>query len=222
MRYVVLALLLGGCDSWWPGDEANKGRGPKEKFDGQVFFADRAKFEAGEASPLTAVERVLGQKAKYRNTLRAMFKGPRGLEREAGLELLASGADGFNEFALDDGVATLQLRGGCEGGDSEITVFDLVVANLKQYPEVKVVKLLDPEGTTLDPDGPEDSKPACLLTEAERQALSEASPASGGGTEGEPSSDEATTVEPDQASDAAVPTPSDEPSDADAPPVATE
>ncbi|MFT4622481.1 MAG: hypothetical protein ACI8PZ_001137 [Myxococcota bacterium] len=196
MRYVPLVLVFVACDAWWPGAESLDKRGPKPKATIDIFFADRAKFDAGEELALTTVQREIGEKAQHRNTLKAMFKGPRAAERERGLELLHSGAEGFHEFALEDGVATLMLRGGCDGGGADLTVYDLILANLKQFDDVRTVKLLDPKGATLNPDGPGDSKPACLLSDAERKARGDApivAPEGEGGeaTPGEPEGDKA-------------------------------
>lgn len=181
MLHFTVLLLLVGCDSWWPGQESVGKKGPKPKTTVKVYFADRTKFEAGADDVLTAVERDVGEKANYRNTLKALFKGPRALEREQGLQLLNSGADGFNEFALDDGVATLKLRGGCDGGGGDVTVFDLIAATLKEFDDIHTVKLLDPEGNTENPDGPGDSRPACLLPKPPADA--EAAPESGAAEE---------------------------------------
>ena len=79
-----------------------------------------------------------------------------------GLMLAKSGATGFEGLTVEDGVATLKLKGGCTNEGGVHSIYDLIVPTLKQFDEIDAVKVLDPEGETQNPDGKGDSRPACL------------------------------------------------------------
>lgn len=135
---------------------------PVEKVGVKVYFVDSAKMAKGEKPFLVAVERQVGAKTPPKNAIWSLMQGPTEEETAAGLTLVKSGADGFEEFKIEDGVASLKLRGGCTSEGSAVTVYDLMRATLLEFPEIKQVKLLDPEGATQTPEGAVDSKPACL------------------------------------------------------------
>ncbi len=73
-----------------------------------------------------------------------------------------SGADGFRDLSIADGIARVTLVGGCDSRGSTMTVANLIIPTLKQFSTVDHVKILSPEGETDSPDGPGDSIPACL------------------------------------------------------------
>ncbi|HXQ38097.1 MAG TPA: hypothetical protein VN843_29100, partial [Anaerolineales bacterium] len=91
------------------------------------------------------------------------FKGPGSTERFSfGWIALYNGFTGYSRLEIRDGVAHVFLEGSCmpDGRDSNIA--DLITLNLKQFPEIRFVKIYDENGVTQNPDGLSDSIPACL------------------------------------------------------------
>jgi Fe-S cluster biogenesis protein NfuA len=98
-----------------------------------------------------------------------LFAGPTPLEAEQGLRVPTypsptrrSGATGFADLSIRDGVARVRLTGGCSSGGSTVTIADEIIPTLKQFDTVRWVKIYDPQGRTADPTGSGDSIPACL------------------------------------------------------------
>ena len=90
------------------------------------------------------------------------FKGPGSTERfQFGWIALYNGFTGYSRLNIRDGVAHVFLTGTCTP-DHEFNIADLITLNLKQFPEIQFVKIYDENGTTQDPDGLNDSRPACL------------------------------------------------------------
>lgn len=145
-----------------PADGARKGKAPKERVDVQVYFLDEAKYASGAEGAIVPVTRKVVVDNPPRNALWQLFKGPGPKERERGLSLVQSGAAGFETLRVQDGVAHVTLKGGCEAGGATVTVYDLIVPTLKQFDEIAHVKVYDPAGHTADPTGAGDSRPACL------------------------------------------------------------
>jgi hypothetical protein len=135
---------------------------PIEREQVEVVFLDSARFAAGEEDPWVSVKRQVGPKRPIKNAIWMLFKGPTTGEQEGGLTLMSSGADGFEDFTFEDGVVSLTLRGGCDAGGSTVTIQDHLEKTLAQFPAVKAVKVRGPDGSTADPDGPGNSRPACL------------------------------------------------------------
>ncbi|HHO50650.1 MAG TPA: hypothetical protein ENK18_07185, partial [Deltaproteobacteria bacterium] len=133
-----------------------------EKIPAKIFFLDRARFDRGEEPYLVAVERQVGAKTPERNAVWTLFKGPTPEEAAAGLTLVTSGAEGFTDLKIADGVATLKIRGGCDAQGSTLTIYDHLVATLTAFDSVEHVKLLDASGQTQHPDGAGGSRPECL------------------------------------------------------------
>jgi hypothetical protein len=46
--------------------------------------------------------------------------------------------------------------------ERDFNIADLIVLNLKQFPEIQFAKIYDENGATQNPDGLSDSVPACL------------------------------------------------------------
>lgn len=91
-----------------------------------------------------------------------LFAGVLPGERAAGLRLLRSGATGFTIRSISDGIARVQLRGGCSSGGSTVTIAGEIMPALRQLATVDWVKIYSPSGHTETPTGHRDSIPACL------------------------------------------------------------
>ena len=128
----------------------------------QVFFVDQDAFNEARPPYVTPVERAVDAADPARGALDALFAGPSEEESTAGLRHVASGATGVSDLRIEAGTAHVTLAGGCASGGSTLTVAEEIVATLRQFEEVQVVKIYDPSGQTQRPDEPGDSIPECL------------------------------------------------------------
>jgi len=93
------------------------------------------------------------------------FKGPGSTERFSfGWIALYNGFTGYSRLEIREGVANVFLIGTCtpDPAGRDFTIADLITLNLKQFPEIRFVKIYDENGGTQNPDGLSDSIPACL------------------------------------------------------------
>jgi hypothetical protein len=91
------------------------------------------------------------------------FKGPGATERYSyGWIALYNGFTGYDRVEMRDGVAHVYLKGTCDRAGATYTIADLLILNLKQFPEIQFVKIYDENGATQTPDGLSDSIPMCL------------------------------------------------------------
>lgn len=130
--------------------------------DHQVFFFDRDRFLDATEPYFVPVTRMVRPATPATGVMDRLFAGPTTREQEDGLRLLRSGATGYTDLAVEDRVASVRLVGGCSSGGSTVTIAGEILPTLRQFDSVDWVKLYDPAGTTLDPDGPGDSTPECL------------------------------------------------------------
>ena len=99
----------------------------------------------------------------YEGLLNEYFKGPGATERFTyGWIALYNGFTGYSRFELINGVAHIYLEGTCDRAGATYTIANLLNLNLKQFPEVRFVKIYDENGSTQSPTGFVDSIPACL------------------------------------------------------------
>jgi Peptidase family M23 len=91
------------------------------------------------------------------------FKGPGSTERFSfGWIALYNGFTGYSRLDIHDKVAHVFLTGTCIPDGRDFNIADLIMLNLKQFPEIQFVKIYDENGNTQNPDGLSDSVPACL------------------------------------------------------------
>jgi murein DD-endopeptidase MepM/ murein hydrolase activator NlpD len=91
------------------------------------------------------------------------FKGPGSTERFSfGWITLYNGFTGYSRLEIRNGVAHVFLEGDCTPDERDFNIADLIMLNLKQFPEIQFVKIYDENGTTQNPGGLSDSIPACL------------------------------------------------------------
>ena len=109
-----------------------------------------------------AVTRRVPAPGFARGALTALFAGPTDFDQPAGLAFVNSGATGFADLSISDGIARVRLTGGCASGGSTFTIANEIMPTLKQFPTVEFVKILGPRGNTEQPTGPVDSIPTCL------------------------------------------------------------
>jgi hypothetical protein len=130
--------------------------------DRQVFFLNQDNYVDNVQPFFTPVVRPVRASSPATGVLDRLFAGPVRSERAAGLRLLRSGANGFADLVIADGVARVRLTGGCDSKGSTVTVADEIMPTLRQFPTVDWVKILSPSGSTGSPTGDTDSIPACL------------------------------------------------------------
>ncbi len=94
--------------------------------------------------------------------LQRMFAGPTVPDMASGLSFLRSEATGIRLMSIRDGVARVQLTGGCNAHGSTASIALEIDPTLKQFSSVHWVKIYDPAGHTADPTGHSDSLPGCL------------------------------------------------------------
>lgn len=129
----------------------------------KLYFVSKARYNAN--TPPFEVNGV--RWARTNNVLPTVldeyFKGPGATEKNSfGWIALFNGFTGYSRFELIDGVAHVRLKGVCTSNGRDFNIADLLMLNLKQFPEVRFVKIYDANGSTQNPIGLADSIPACL------------------------------------------------------------
>ncbi|MEP0804812.1 MAG: hypothetical protein HRF47_04950, partial [Chloroflexota bacterium] len=129
----------------------------------KVYFASRVRYNANLPPIEVAGSRYVRSSAVYTSVLNEYFKGPGSTERYSyGWIAVNNGFTGYSRLEVQDGIARVYLTGACISEGKEFNIADLLSLNLKQFPEIRFVKVYDQNGSTRDPDGASDSEPACL------------------------------------------------------------
>ncbi len=153
-RLLACTLLLAGISACLPVNES---------VTIQVYFQDVDAFVVGTEPYERAVSRTIPTSEDLPAlVLEQLFLGPTAEEQADGLALVTSGATGFTDFRLEEGVAHITLLGDCSSGGSTYTIANLIFANLAQFPEIKWIKIYDQDGSTGTPEGQSSSIPFCL------------------------------------------------------------
>jgi hypothetical protein len=108
-------------------------------------------------------ERWLRSSSLLTGILDEYFKGPGAVEKTYyGYVALYNGFTGYRKIELNQGVAHVYLKGLCTASGQDFTIADLLMLNLKQFPQVQFVKIYDQFDQTRSPQGANDSEPLCL------------------------------------------------------------
>lgn len=162
---IVLGLFLAACGPA-KGSSANPGpaaTGSPSPVAITVYFTNLANFQVGKEPYETAVTRTVPATNDLpQAVLMQLFQGPTAAEKGQGLAVFFSGATGFSKLTIEDGVARVYLTGDCNSNGATYTVANLIDTNLKQFPEIKWIKIYDPTGETETPNGQSSSIPFCL------------------------------------------------------------
>jgi hypothetical protein len=126
------------------------------------YFLNADRFGQGIPPFTQRVFRPVIPPAVAFGAMQRLFAGPTRAERVDSLRFVASKATGFKNLRISDGVARVQLTGGCSSGGSTFTVANEIRPTLKQFPPVHWVKIYDPSGHTERPFGHTNSIPVCL------------------------------------------------------------
>lgn len=127
-----------------------------------VFFLDQDRFVSAVEPYFVATTRPVRPLTPATGVMDRLFAGPLPSERADGLVLLRSDARSYRDLSVENGVARLRLVGGCDSGGSTVSIAGEILPTLRSLSTVDRVKLFDPSGRTLHPNGPGDSTPACL------------------------------------------------------------
>jgi hypothetical protein len=158
---LALVLAISACNSpQSPQTEAASSLPPATL---TIYFTDIVRFKAGTEPYEAAVTRTVPMPASLpQAVLTQLFLGPTEVELLGGMEIVTSGTTGFSKMTLENGIARIYLTGACASNGSTYTIANLIFANLKQFPEIKWIKIYDPNGGTETPEGHISSIPFCL------------------------------------------------------------
>ena len=131
-----------------------------------VYFVNYSRLTHGQTPYEVSRSRYLNSSLDLpRAALDQYFKGPGTTERYTYGDIpILDGYTGYSKFEFADGLAKVYLVGKCKRQYPNYTLAQLLFANLKQFPQIKTVKIFDATGQTQNPDGPNDSLPVCLET----------------------------------------------------------
>lgn len=124
-------------------------------FDRQAFVAGTPPFFVPRLRPVLPGTPATG-------LMDRLFAGVTPRERSNGLRTLRSAATGFAIRSVSDGIARVELTGGCSSGGSTVTIAGEITPTLRRLATVDWVKIYGPAGHTERPLGHQDSVPACL------------------------------------------------------------
>lgn len=128
-----------------------------------VYFANRVRYNANMPPIEVSGVRWAPSNALPQSALNEYFKGPGATERYTyGWIAVYNGFTGYSKLEIRDGVAHVYLKGACAPEGKDFNIADLINLNLKQFPEIRFVKIYDQNGQTQTPDGSSDSEPFCL------------------------------------------------------------
>ena len=160
--FPILALVLAicACNSPQP-TQAEAASPPPATL--TVYFTDIVRFQAGTEPYEAAVTRTVPVPASLPEAvLTQLFLGPTDVELLGGLEVVTSGTTGFSIMTIENGIARVYLLGACASNGSTYTIANLIFANLRQFPEIKWIKIYDSNDGTETPEGQSSSIPFCL------------------------------------------------------------
>ena len=121
------------------------------------------RYEASLPPIEVAGKRWVRSNMQPQGALNEYFKGPGATERYFyGWIGVYNGFTGYSRLEINNGVANVYLTGRCTSEGKEFNIADLLRLNLKQFPEIRSVKVYDENGQTQNPAGESDSEPICL------------------------------------------------------------
>jgi len=126
------------------------------------YFMNTYRYAHGTPPYVQAVSRPVIPPATAFGAMQRLFAGPTQAELASGLRFVSSGATGFKNLSIRDGVARVQLTGAISSHGSTFTIANEIMPTLKQFPGVHWVKIYDQNGRTERPLGHSDSIPFSL------------------------------------------------------------
>ena len=108
---------------------------------------------------LMPVSRSVSTENIEQNAINALYEGPNSSEES--LTLLSCASTGAQVLSIKQGLAKVQLQGDCSGCGA-MSIYNSIVATLKNLPSVQTVHVLDPQGNTQADGDAIDARPSCL------------------------------------------------------------
>lgn len=129
-----------------------------------VYFVNKNNFDKGVEPYEQAVSRLTTTDLDPKEaTIKSFFVGLTDDEIDAGIIAFFNGVEDADvTFDVATGVARVNLRGACDAKGAAYNVGTLIDVNLKQFPDVKYIRIYDENGETLSTNELESSWPACL------------------------------------------------------------
>ena len=103
-----------------------------------VYFLDRDRFVANRPPFFVPRARQVRTGSPAVGLMDRLFAGPVPAERADGLRLVRSGATGFTDLRIGDGIARVRLTGGCDSGGSTVTIAGEIMPMLRQLASVRL------------------------------------------------------------------------------------
>jgi hypothetical protein len=129
----------------------------------KLYFASRTRYNANTLPIEVAGVRYVRSNAVLTSVLNEYFKGPGATERYTyGWIAVNNGFTGYSKLEVNNGIAHVYLTGICTSEGKDFNIADLITLNLKQFSDVKFVKVYDENGQTRLSAGSSDSEPVCL------------------------------------------------------------
>ena len=123
-----------------------------------LYFTNQEAVQTGQGPVVEKVTRELSV-VSPQHLLDALYAGPQPSEK--GLVLTRCESTSATFLNLKDGVATVQLQGGC-GGCGTHSIADLVIPTLTSLAGIDFVHIQDPNGKSMVDTERANSRPACL------------------------------------------------------------
>lgn len=128
-----------------------------------VYFVSKFRYESNLPPFERTGQRWVPSSNIVAGVLDEYFEGPGSTERFSfGWIAIYDGFTGYSRVEIEDGIARVYLTGTCAPASTSYDIGDILIYNLKQFPEIQFVKIYDANGVTTDPFGSNDSVPACL------------------------------------------------------------
>ncbi len=130
-----------------------------------IFFTNLSNFEIGKEPYEEPVRRYFSSKMNIKQAvISELIKGPNAEELANGLFVSRNGVtSALVDFDIKNYTANVYLAGKCNSNGASYTIGNLIDRNLKQFGDVKYVRIHDEEGkTSLNLNLLSDSSPSCL------------------------------------------------------------
>lgn len=130
----------------------------------EVNFINMRRVNAKTPPYEETVTRVVASSLNpFASVVQEYLEGPSIGEQSRGLTGVTNGFIGYRKIELENGVLRVYLSGYCRSQGGEYSLAGPLSVSLKQFPGVVYVKIYDEYDRTINPDGNNDSAPACAI-----------------------------------------------------------
>lgn len=123
-----------------------------------VYFTNQKNFQTGQGEFLEGVAREFTNQESAQAAIDQIYKGPS--DAEKGLVLTHCGSTGATLVSVNDGLAFVQLAGGCFGCGTH-SIYDSLRATLVEWPDISDVVLFGPN-ESINREFEAGKRPLCL------------------------------------------------------------